>query len=387
MLAPLQAPLLTNASPLRAPKARGYQRSAGVSVAPIAAQGAFAARVALSVAQAEREAALLEAIHEARTTLKVELSALCGDSENRLLKALARRAEQGVRVQVLAPTKLTEGEEKVQDRARQQGLLVRPAASLDRTKSLVVADDRVALLFQGALRLAGEAAWELGRSFNQVWALAGGSPASLPERPALFSSTRSAAVRFGGGAHRAVKGVLTAALGAARSSIDVHVEALTDVEVLAALKAAQGRGVTVRVLMAPHAEQNPWASLVAIRDAGLVVRQGGSTLPVQGAVIDGAAVVLSSSAWTAAALDNATVLDVRQEVELQAWADAFETAWENAAALAPATVDRIAAKLVSAAQPALLALSRLAQRDWRVPTVHVGVVQVAGRWRVLAETR
>ena len=387
MLAPLQAAPLANSSPLRAPETRGYQRSAGVSVAPIPAQGSFAARASLSLEQDERQAALLEAIYEARTTLKVELSALCEDSENLLLKALARRAEQGVRVQVLAPIKMTTREEKAQDDARQQGLLVRASIGLDRARSLVIADDRVALLFQGALRLAGEAAWELGRSFNQAWALAGGSPASLPDRPALFSSTRSSSVRFGGGAHRAVKGVLAAALGAAQDSIDLHLEALSDVDLLAVLKAAQSRGVNVRVLLAPRTEQAAWSSLAAIRDAGLAVRQAESGLPAQGAVVDGTAVVLSSCAWTTAALDNATALDVRQEIELHVWADAFETAWDNADEPALSTVARIAAKLVPAAQTVLLVLSRLAQRNWSIPALHVGVVQVAGRWRVLAETR
>lgn len=388
MLAALQAKPLTTAAPLRAPEARGHQQSAGISVAPVASQGALAARVELPFSSDEQLAALLEAIHEARTTLKLDLAALCLDPGEHLLRALVRSSDQGIRVQVLAPAKLSENEAKALESARQKGLLVRRRAGLDHGKAQVVADDRVAMLFQGAVRLAGEAAWELGRSFNQAWALAGGSPASLPERPAIFASTRSASVRVGGDSQRTAKGVLIASLGAARSQIDIHVAALTDTDVLAALKAARDRGVAVRVLLIPNADQASWASLAAARDAGLMVRLGNRALPTQGALIDGTAVALSSAAWTSAALGSATVLDMREEIALAAWTDAFADAWETATPpAANSAVERVLAKLISAAQPALLALSRLAQHNWRVPGIHIGVVQVAGRWRVLAETR
>lgn len=388
MLTPLQASRFLTVLPLITPEAQGHHRGAGISVSPIPALGAYWARAEIASALDERQAALLEAVHEARTTLKVDLGLFSAGKECPILGALLRKMGQGVRVQVLASDDLSSSEQATLAHVRQQGLLVRATAGVDRNRKGMVADDRVALLFDGALRLAGEAAWELGRAFNQCWSDSGGNPASMPERPHPFASAQASTVRIGDRQHRAPRGLLVTAISAAKYTIDIQIEALNDAEILAALKTARGRGVTTRVLLKPEKNQGVWSSVFFLREIGAASRIDPREELFQSAAIDGQSMILASAGWTPGDISSGTVVFVHQPIRHAEWQRAFEQAWTTASPPSlPGPIERLAFSWLRSTRPALIALSRLARRNWRLPSLHLGFVNVAGQWRFLAETR
>ncbi|MEB3220552.1 MAG: phospholipase D-like domain-containing protein [Candidatus Sericytochromatia bacterium] len=402
--------------PLQLARTEAEAGGGGASVGPQAS--ALRARATLLSDATEHQAAWLEAVHEARTTLKVSLDALTGPGGNALARALARRAEQGVRVQVLAWGPRSAEREAALAEARARGLLVRsvPAGTLTPVGQWLVADDRVALLGAhpprgrvaraGLLRLAGEAAWELGRFFNADWAAAGGAPATLPEPPTVFAATSQATVRLGGVGHgrRSARGILLAALRGARSSVVVLADVLTDPDVVAALVAAQGRGVSVRVLLddAGLAPDATWAARLgldeasaaaaSLKAAGLDVRVlTAGALAMRAAVVDEATLVIATTPWTRTgfAAQGEWLAAVQEPTMAGVLAAAFASDWETAmpVEIARTPTARLLALAAGAVRPALAALSRLAAHRWRLPELRVGVVRVAGRWQVVAEAR
>ncbi|MEB3196791.1 MAG: phospholipase D-like domain-containing protein [Candidatus Sericytochromatia bacterium] len=368
-----------------------------MSVAPLAGPLSTSARAELAGSRAECQAGLLEAVLEARSTLKLDAACLDGPEAPALLRALARKQGDGVRVQILA----LEGRQTqaAVEQARAAGLLVRtsPASAL---WTLLVADDRIALLAQGRLRLAGEAAWELGRAFNQAWLRSGGHPASLPERPPVLNSLLRSRVRLGlrEQGHRSPKAVLMAALSAAEHSVDVGIEALTDGEVIACLTSAVARGVTVRVLRreaqltgTDRLFNHQAETDAALLTAGIAVRSTQAEwLPLQGAMIDEGAVLVGLRGWRSDDFRSSAegLIEVREGLALAQLLTQFEQAWVEAIpASLPSPARRRWARVAAIVRPALQALSQLAARDWRFPEIYVGVTPIAGRWRVLAETR
>jgi phosphatidylserine/phosphatidylglycerophosphate/cardiolipin synthase-like enzyme len=381
--------------------------------------GALRARAALLLDVSDLPAAWLEAIHEARTTLKVSLDTLTGPTGPARIRALSHRASQGVRVQVLAWGPRSQEREAALAEARQRGLLVRrlPGGAPAPVGQWLVADDRVALLgpvmedearvMRGAaLRLAGEAAWELGRFFNVDWAASGGAPATLPEPPAIFQATSTAAVRLGGvgQGRRSARGLFLGAIHGARHTVDVMADVLTDADLVAALVAAKARGVTVRVLIddAGLSPDGGWAAslgldvtsaaAVALRATGLDVRAhtpGG--LALRAAVIDEASVVFATAPFTRSGFAApGEWLAALQAPEMAAvLAAAFASDWETAMPVEArhSPTARVLALAAGTVRPALASLSQLVRQGWRLPEVHVGVVRMGGRWKFLAETR
>ncbi|MEB3330344.1 MAG: phospholipase D-like domain-containing protein [Candidatus Sericytochromatia bacterium] len=381
--------------------------------------GTLRARASLLLDAGEAPAAWLEAILEARTTLKVAVDGLSGPGGPETGRALAHVASQGVRVQVLAWGPRTPEREAAIAEARQRGLLVRTLAGGAHAPvgRWLVADDRVALLGPGPqpsgrvargglLRLAGEAAWELGRFFNVDWAASGGAPAALPEPPAVFQATHQAAVRLGGVGHgrRSGRGLLLAAVNGARRTITLAGDAVTDPDLVAALGAAQARGVSVRVLLddAGLAPEADWlarlgldaasAAAASLRARGLDVRVVATgAVALRAAVVDEGTVVFATAPLTRAgfAAPGEWLATVQEAGLAELLAAALTSDWETAMPVeAPRTqAARVLALAAEAVRPALATLSRLVAGGWRLPEVRVGVVRIAGRWRLLTETR
>lgn len=412
MLNALQASQSPSAAAFRPQTARSQDSAGGVGVLPGAPAGALRGRIELLLDGSSLQAAVLEAIHEARTSIKADLHLLRGPEGQELAKALARRARQGLRVQILAWGPATQAFDDLIQAARGLGLVVRRGAASGHNpvgKALVV-DDRLALVGalggprvsrgrRGLLRVAGEAAWELGRQFNHDWAQAGGHPLPLPELANLNLTSASAALVVGGvgPARKAARGVVMQALRRARRSIEVMVDALDDPEAISALVEARRRGVAVRVLLAGDAADvggrlARTGVIAAMATAGIPVRLhqaggAGAALTVRAAVVDGAQLVIGSMPWTRAGFAGGgeVAIEARGDGAAALLHETFERDWEGAApAPLPGAVRRAAAVVA----PALAALNRLVRgRRWAMPEVRVGMVKMAGKRKLVVDVR
>lgn len=400
------------AAAFRAQTARSQDSAGGIAILPGAPQGALRARIELLLEGSSLQAAVLEAIHEARTSVKLDLHLLRGPEGQELAKALARRVRQGLRVQVLAFGPQTQAFDDLIQAARGLGLTVRRGATPGHNPvgKAVVVDDRLALIGalggpraargrRGMLRIAGEAAWDLGRQFNHDWAQAGGHPMPMPEMHALNLTAAGAAVVVGGvgPARKAAKAVVLQALHRARRTIDVVVDALDDPEAIKALIDARRRGAKVRVLLAGDAADlggrlARTGAIVALAAAGIPVRLfqaggAGAALALRAAVVDGQQLVLGSMPWTRAGFAGGgeVAVEARGDGAAALLRETFERDWEGAApAPLPSAVRRVAA----AVAPALAALSRAVKgRRWAVPDLRVGVVKVAGKRKLVVDVR
>ena len=127
MLNALQ-PNALSAIPFRPQTGRPQDSQGGVGMLPGAPSQALAGRIELLTDATELQPALMEAVHEAKTSIKADFHLLKGPQGQELARQLARRARQGLRVQILAWGPTTAGLLEAVKVARSQGLTVRLGA-------------------------------------------------------------------------------------------------------------------------------------------------------------------------------------------------------------------------------------------------------------------
>lgn len=391
----------------------------GINVLPGAPLQALVGRIELLPDATELQAAVMETINEARTSIKADFHILKGTAGQEVARQLARRARQGLRVQLLAWGAPTNAFMEAVRAARALGLNVRVGRaqgmhSRNPVAKFLVADDRVALVgnpghggraVRGLLRVTGEPACEVARQFNHDWAEAGGTPLPLAFAGGISRSAQNALlsnVQVGGHGPRRpeARGLVVAALQRAANTIEVLGDQLDDDAVLAALVAAHQRGVKVKVLLgAEDATPDGQAAAVArLQRAGVPVRraqQGGTSVAVdlRFGVVDGESLLFGSQPWTRAGFNGGgdVLVEARggREVALvratflHLWADAEEAA-------PPSRVRRLRARVA----PVVAKLSQVARKYSPAAAVrnvldlHVAVVRYpGGRWKVFTDVR
>ncbi len=130
--------------------------------------------------------------------------------------------------------------------------------------------------------------------------------------------------------------MVLAVIAAARHRVDVAMYTLTDADVVAAMEAAQARGVAVRVLLDPSERPSDpsAASLLAHGVAVRLYRSSGEKLHAKAAIVDGSTVVLGSANWTVSGFQHNHELDVAipSNVAVAAsFAQQYESDWAASA--------------------------------------------------------
>lgn len=402
------------------PKATPTQDSMGaIGFLPGLAPGTLRGRVELLLEATSLQAAVLELIYEARTSIKCDIDLLRGREGQALAKALAHRARAGVRVQILAHGAPSHGlNARIAD-VRSLGLVVRRGAvgGQNAAGKLIVADDRVAMVGamgdlriaharRGLLKLAGEVAWELGRQFNHDWVAAGGNPVPLADPATMVLTASGVALTVGGvgPARKAARAVVLTALRRAKASVEVMVDLLDDADTLKALIDAHVRGVDVRVLLGESATGadealtrlgiDPRAAAIQTLDtAGVPVRilmMSGATgtMGIRAAVIDGDTLVMGSLAFTRQSFAGAgeVVVEARGTESAAILRALFESDWELATSARRPTPAR---RVMAIVAPALRALSHTvsAAQQFAFPDVRMGFVKMNGAWRLVTDVR
>ncbi|MDB5097514.1 MAG: phosphatidylserine synthase [Cyanobacteria bacterium RYN_339] len=405
----------------RSQAARPGDSSGGINVLPGMPGGALAARIELLGDTTELQGALMEVVNEARTSIKADFHLLKGPAGQELARQLARRARQGLRVQLLAWGPSTPAFAEAVRTARAQGLNVRVARggqpNANAVGKFMVADDRTALVGHAGLggrarrglwRVSGEAAGEIGRQFNHDWADAGGTPMPLANQGDYARQGRAdtlSQVHVGGNGpqRKLARGLVLGALQRARTTIEVMGDRVDDPAVVAALIAAHRRGVQVKVLLGSQAGEGGWlngqaGAIARLQRAGVPVRRyhrAGTALAVElrFGVVDGEAVLFGSMPWTAAgfAAGGEVLLEARGGREIASVRAAFRHDWDQSeAATPPSRGTVLSAKLA----PALAAIGRVVSRyspakvARQVLDLQVGVVRFpGGKWKVVTDTR
>jgi phosphatidylserine/phosphatidylglycerophosphate/cardiolipin synthase-like enzyme len=163
----------------------------------------------------------------------------------------------------------------------------------------------------------------LGAIFQQDWSLAGGQPAPLaPVTGSVAQTTPGEEIRA------AIQGSLA---GATRS-VDAEVYELTDPDVIAAMAAAERRGVRVRILLDPNQDVNR-PSYTLLEQAGVEARwypvPPGTLLHAKAALFDGRRLLVGSANWSRSGLSVNHELDLLFEDASTAsgFANRFEKDW------------------------------------------------------------
>lgn len=414
----------------KAQTARSQDSSGAISVLPDMPATGVIGRIELIADTTELQPALMEAINEAKTSIKADFHLLKGREGQELARQLARRARHGVRVQILAWGTPTQAMVDAIKAARSHGLAVRfgatDGAGTEASGKFLLVDDRLALVGplrypsrsrhsrRGLLRLTGEASAELGRQFNHDWAKAGGQPLPLPETGLLMRTGTHellSLVQIGGvGPHRkAPKGLVMGAISAARTSIEVAMDAMDDPDVLLALVAARKRGVKVEVLMSGLSASEGTglarlfggdgqsAAIARLIAAGIPVRRYQSAGTAQAhelryAMVDSHVLLFGTMAWTRTGLaaPGELLVEARGGRELGLIQATFRHDWDHAA---PASAPAVSRRLIAEVSPLMAELSRVVgkyspvQAASDLMNTYVGVVKVGKKVKLVADVR
>ncbi len=135
------------------------------------------------------------------------------------------------------------------------------------------------------------------------------------------------------GPHDPLAELLVSQLEAAQRSIDAAVFTITDDRIAAALLAAHGRGVRVRIVSDVDKAEDPGSDIRRLGRAGIPLRtdRGEAWMHHKFAVVDAALLINGSYNWTrAGSRDNAENFLVTADAALvRAYRAAFERLWDS----------------------------------------------------------
>ncbi len=247
-------------------------------------------------------APLLDEIAAARTSIALEVYLV---TDNVILSALEAARQRGVAVRVILEQHPFGGDgrqDEIFARLEQAGIAVRwgnPVFRFTHIKTMVV-DDAVAIIMNQNITAS---AFTTNRDFGVVTT----QPDAVRTAAALFEAdwTRGAepdpdplVVSPTNARER-----LLAIVGDARHSLDLYAEVLRDPEMLAALTAAEGRGVDVRLIVSPSEEFATERSDLAA--AGVDIRLASSLyIHAKLIVADGERAFIGSQNLSATSLDQ-----------------------------------------------------------------------------------
>ncbi|HWF58234.1 MAG TPA: phosphatidylserine/phosphatidylglycerophosphate/cardiolipin synthase family protein [Candidatus Dormibacteraeota bacterium] len=156
------------------------------------------------------------------------------------------------------------------------------------------------------VEVTGSAVANLGRVFRRDLVTCGRVetvPASRPDPAIVVGATLPGAE---------ILPMVLALISGAHRALDVAMYTLTDADVVAAMEAAQARGVAVRVLLDPS-ERPSDPSAASLRAHGVAVRlyrSSGEKLHAKAAIADSSSVVLGSANWTFSGFEHNHELDI-----------------------------------------------------------------------------
>lgn len=276
---------------------------------------------------------VLEEFQAARCGIDVSVYLLTDEAVIDELIAAARRGI-GVRVMLEQhPFGGGGGQEEVEAELKAGGVEVRWSGSDIRFShaKYVVVDRQVALILNqnltnasfegnrefGSITTQRDAVEQAQAIFDADWA---GEPIRDIEGPLIVSPTTS-------------RSRYLALIGGARDGVDFYAEVIRDPEIIAALAAAEERGVDVRLIVDGSPDEDQQETAAQLDERGVEIRLAtGLYIHAKLMVIDGASVIVGSQNFTATSLDDNRELAIllRDPLLVERCVSVFERDWVRA---------------------------------------------------------
>ena len=276
---------------------------------------------------------VLEELQAARCGIDVSVYLL---TDEPVIDELIAAARRGIQVRVMLeqhPFGGGGGQEEVEAQLKAGGVEVRWSGSDVRFShaKYVVVDRRVALILNqnltnasfernrefGSITTQGDAVQQAQEIFDSDWA---GQPIRDIDGPLIVSPTTS-------------RSRYLDLIGSARGAIDFYAEVIRDPEIIAALAAAEGRGVEVRLIVNGALDENQQEAAAQLDRRGVEIRLAtGLYIHAKVMVIDGAMAVVGSQNFTATSLDDNRELAIllRDPLLVERCVSVFERDWLRA---------------------------------------------------------
>jgi phosphatidylserine/phosphatidylglycerophosphate/cardiolipin synthase-like enzyme len=278
----------------------------GLATPPAAAS----APVHLAVLPEAGQAAVLDLLAGAQASLWMDMYLLTADDA---IAALEGRARAGCDVRVTlepAPYQDEGANQAAYDRLAAAGVRVRwatPRYTYTHAKAFTVDHARLVVM---TLNLTGA-----GLGGNREFVAVDDDPADVAAAEAVLAADQTGAAA--GAAARVVtspdasRAALTGLIAGAQSSLALETEELTDPDVVAALRAARGRGVAVTVVW-PGPAAGAARAFLDLAAAGIEVRAlDGPAVHAKAIAADGQAAYVGSANLTPTSLDHDRELGLR----------------------------------------------------------------------------
>jgi cardiolipin synthase len=250
----------------------------------------------------------LQIIGGARKTIFIELSVL---HDQEIVNLLIAKAHSNVKVHILLDQWQRENTETVKTLKNENVSVQYYPAQKGQYQRLryLVTDCQVAVFYGNdwtpdgfashtlAIKLTGDTAWTMAKSFDKDWSytttLSLGLPESsnLPADNITFTSLNSG-----------VKQQLLNKINAATTEILAEIEQVSDPETVDALVAAKKRGCVVRLIVSPSCAVATPNTIQKFKEAGIEIRYFNSAnkqaMGINLGIFDNKLMVVTSSSWT-----------------------------------------------------------------------------------------
>ncbi|RNC29752.1 MAG: Cardiolipin synthase [Candidatus Dichloromethanomonas elyunquensis] len=249
----------------------------------------------------------IQIINNAQRAVFVQLSAL-DDAE--IINLLVEKSRSGVKVHILLDQWQRENSETVKNLKNQNvSIQYYPAqkGQYQRVRYLV-ADYQLAVFYGNdwtakgfashtlAIKLTGNAAWIMAKSFDKDWSYTTTLSLGLPENMNLPKDNIIFTQNSG------VKPQLLKQINSSDKEIIAEVEQISDPESVDALVAAKKRGCIVKLIVSPSCATVTPNTIKKFKDTGIEVRYFNSPnkLPIgfNLSIFDNKSIIMTSSSWT-----------------------------------------------------------------------------------------
>lgn len=279
-------------------------------------------------------------INNAKKAVFIELSAL---DDPEIINLLVNRSHAGIEVRILLDQWQRENSETVKN-LKNQNISVQyyPAqkGQYQRVRYMVI-DHHVAVYFSDdwtekgfkthnlAIKLTGDTAWFLAKSFNKDWLYTTTLSLDLPEKVDLPEDNISFSVNAG------VKQQVLRHINSSTSKISIVVEQLSDPDTVIALKAAKKRGCEIEIILSPSCEVATPNTIKEFRENQIKFRYFNhpNKLPIgyNIGIFDNKTIVMTSSSWTyySFVINHEGSLTIPSPAAVEKMNILFEQEWEN----------------------------------------------------------
>ncbi|NLL51658.1 MAG: phosphatidylserine/phosphatidylglycerophosphate/cardiolipin synthase family protein [Peptococcaceae bacterium] len=279
-------------------------------------------------------------LNNAQRAIFIELSAL---DDPEIIDLIINRSHQGVEVRILLDQWQRENAQTVKN-LKNQNISVQyyPAqkGQYHRLRYMVI-DYQVAVFYGQdwlqkfanthtlAIKLTGNTAWSLAKSFAKDWQYTTTLALELPETINLPEDNISLAL------NGKVKQQILYAINQSTTDIYAEVEQISETETVQALIAAKQRGCRVRLLLSPSCAEGTPNTIKALKEAQIEVRYFKSTdnktMNFNVGVFDNKTLIMSNSSWSynTFVINHEGSLSIPSPHAVNKINSVFEQDWEN----------------------------------------------------------